>query len=134
MYTKPQLDALEKCRSGMHWTFHQCGKIREDDLMRSLIAEGLIQARCDIAEDMYCLTLKGESVLEDREKLIEHPNDIKEIHKPQEHEPCSNTANKLVKFRKIWGAIAAAVCFAGSIFGIIELIEWLITKIVSAVP
>ena len=134
MHTKQQIAIMEKCRGGMRWVFHQRGQMLEDDLMRVLIAEGLVQARCDIGDDIYCLTYKGEAVLDEREHLIEHPNDVKEIHEPQEREPCTDSTNKFVKLRKIWRVIVAIVCFGGSIFGIVELVEWVIAKMFPAVP
>lgn len=109
MYTKQQIAIMEKCRGGMRWVFHQRGQMLEDDLMRSLIAEGLVQARCDIGDDIYCLTYKGEALLEERERVT-HQIDPAEVVEQKEHrKPKTDITDKVIKLGKISGAVAAVV-------------------------
>lgn len=61
--TTEQLSYLERCASGLVWTWHKIPS--EDEILRFLIDEGLISPRVDIADDLIMITQKGLQTLQE---------------------------------------------------------------------
>lgn len=119
MYTDRQIEMLSRFRGGMVWVFHLPGHEQDDDLVRFLLDQKLVEPRANISPDYYVLSEGGQIVLEQREKVLQ------ENAQKDTADQRSKRADRLfqVALLVIGGAItllvehfAEVVCFVAGLF------------------
>lgn len=118
--TKNQMRVMERLRRGFQWEWFRDPET--DDLLRSLMDEGLCTAREDIAPGMLMLTQKGKAALEAGK------NNVADNHQKNKHsvKPPNNFIQIVQRFWKLFCGVAVIVGFF-TWDKIFQFLSWLLS-------